>query len=290
MTDWTTPEDVPADTVDRLHRWLLQEGNPEDAATPGERAVADIIRTFWPVPAPTIAEELREQASWAEGMGGPVHGAKFRDLATRAEQMERDLAEARAEVKSLVEDLAGAESEVERLAAERDRLEAAQRISDGSAWGGPVREPCTESQDETVTAPSVHNTDRLTEHSDATVTDPADVKPGEAWQVLIDGIEPTVGFSANGTGWCCYRSTHGTVLPIGDERITLVSRLVPAPRVITTPDEFDRLAEGAIVRGGDGHAWENVAGKWCGHRAFGAISTGALANFGPVTVLWEPGE
>lgn len=138
MTDWTTPGDVPADTVDRLHRWLLQEGNPADAATPGERAVADIIRAFWPAPAPTLAEELRGIREWVDWEAC----AGFDEIVARAEKIEQERDEARAEVERLKRDLAEAykardsrddevyslRAKVGRLTDERDRLEAAQRV------------------------------------------------------------------------------------------------------------------------------------------------------------------
>jgi hypothetical protein len=122
--------------------------------------------------------------------------------------------------------------------------------------------------------------------------EPADVKPGEAWIVNIDGVEIVPGFKAS-VGWICYRFFGGTTKSIGDERITLVSRLVPAPRVITNPDELDRLAEGSIVRDRAGHAWERYPDEdWYSTEELDdGFSSRRLADYaGPVTVLWEPGE
>ena len=74
--------------------------------------------------------------------------------------------------------------------------------------------------------------------------DPADVPEGQAWAVSIDDMEETAGFKASGFGWICYRELGGTTKVIPSDRITLVSRLVPAPRqIITTTPEY--RAQGA---------------------------------------------
>jgi hypothetical protein len=110
--------------------------------------------------------------------------------------------------------------------------------------------------------------------------------------VNIDGVEIVPGFKAS-VGWICYRLFVGTTKAIGDERITLVSRLVPAPRVITNPDELDRLAEGSIVRDRAGHAWERYPDEdWYSTEELDdGFSSRRLADYaGPVTVLWTPEE
>ena len=133
-----------------------------------------------------------------------------------------------------------------------------------------------------------HVTDPSPTLNDGSMTpDPADVKPGEAWIVNIDGVEIVPGFKAS-VGWICYRLFGGTTKSIGDERITLVSRLVPAPRVITNPDELDRLAEGTIVRDKDGDAWRRTCDEWTTTADYGRFASWAVSRSGPVTVLWEP--
>jgi hypothetical protein len=245
MTDWTTPEDVPADTVDRLHRWLLQEGNPEDAATPGERAVADIIRTFWPVPAPTIAEELRawaEDASYDEDRDNLLHAA------SRAEQIEEERDEARAEVERLTAERLDRNPETKaRVEAALNNLDNAERVTVQKG---------AESNAESLTAPSVKHSEPSVKCSDATVTDPADVPPGEAWLVR-DKQELSVAVR-DAERWVLIRLNDVTTRYRGIQHITLVSRLVPAPRVITDPDELDKLAEGSIVMS-DGWGWYPLA-------------------------------
>ena len=281
----------------------------------GADAAARYILATVDAPAPTLAEEVKKGLLFrvndtdAEGIKDAL------DLAARVEQIEQerdDLAraresqekalhehgrllsearaerdQARSEAKAWEERFRAAKDDSSELAYDLDNmyqraLEAeaeverltAERVTDPSLTlnDGSMTRPATVAREENV-------------YPD--LPDPADVKPREAWIVNIDGVEIVPGFKAS-VGWICYRFFGGTTKAIGDERITLVSRLVPAPRVSTDTDDLDTLAEGTIVRGGDGHAWENVAGKWCGHRAFGAINTGALTHSGPVTVLWTP--
>ena len=169
------------------------------------------------------------------------------------------------------------EQERDQALAEVERL-TAERVTDPSLTlnDGSMTRPATVAREENVS----HD-----------LPEPADVKPGEAWLVSCGGGEPRHGFRrGDGQRLPWVMSDDDTVAYASDSNITLVSRLVLAPRVITNTEELEALAEGTIVRGGDGHAWENVAGKWCGHRAFGAISAGALTHSGPVTVLWTPVE
>lgn len=250
MTDWTTPDDVPADTIDRLHRWLLQEGNPADAATPGERAVADIIRAFWPVPATTLAEELRYRADLLDNGdpdGDTPHA--LRTLATRAEQMEHDLAEARAEA--------------ERITGEHD-----------------------------TKAP--HNNDCLAGMKDATryavnaTLTPADIQPGEAWLVQVDKETRTAVKDADDAIPWNTVNPSGVFHAENDDDVTLLTRLAPAPRTITNPDELDKLAEGAVIATATGIARVRQGWYWLPVEGAGprVISAGVSL---PATVLWEPG-
>lgn len=289
----------------RLAReWADMIMNMEVGMSPDKVTAARVILATVDAPAPTLAEELREEASWAEGLGGPVHGAKFRALADRAEQMEHDLTEARAEVERAEDRAAEWQGIAQRNYAEVERL-TAKHVTDPSLTlnDGSMMRPATVAREENVS----HD-----------LPEPADVKPGEVWKANIwydDKRYPGTAIKSAGGDWVVIRDggSHSTFRM--NEYIELVAPLVPevdmthilteaahdiattfaetlclpaAPRVITDTDELDTLAEGTIVRGGDGHAWENVAGKWCGHRAFGAINTGALTHSGPVTVLWEP--
>ena len=132
--------------------------------------------------------------------------------------------------------------------------------------------------------------ERLTTERDdrpaADLPNPADVKPGEAWIVNIDGVEIVPGFKAS-VGWICYRFFGGTTKAIGDDRITLVSRLVPAPRQATTLEDLHRLPEDTVVRNIDGEVGvKGTEGRWYLPSVTGPYTAGVFTL--PVTVLWEP--
>lgn len=266
MTDWAYPEDVDAVTVERLHQWI-HEGNPADAATSGERAVRQIIHAFWPEKTPTLAEELRKLGDLLEEEGGA--GAKStcwaRDLANDAEKIEQERDKARSEVDRLAD-------EVKTLAAENSDLR------------------------NSVTVPSVNYSDGLTTCSDATVTSPADVKPGEAWLVELDGQRATALKDNDGLAPWSVVGPDGRCRIGGDTAITLVSRLVPAPRVITDADKLDRLPMDSVVKAGCEPFQQGVesmaySGDWWYRPgdSTGVTSAEVLAR-GTVTVLWEAGN
>ena len=233
-----------------------------------------------PAPAPTLAEELRDTARWWRD-GAPTWEQccdRFGNLAARADQMDHDLAEARAEVERLKRDLAEAyktrdarDDEVDRLRAEVERLTA--EVKTLAAENSDLRNSFTAVQK------GAESTD---------LPDPADVKPGEAWIVECRGERRTAvkdmdyedpWYTVNADGW---------LLAEDDEDITLVSRLVPAPRAITNPDELDALAEGTIIRSRDGEACrKSDGGDWSVDGLDGAVGYGPRQVL-PATVLWEP--
>lgn len=192
-------------------------------------------------PAPTLAEELRE---WAHRV--PERGAdwiKLGNLTERAEQIEKERDEARAEVERLV---AGGN--------------AATVASEANVAPDQQAKP-----------------------------DPADVPPGEPWDVVHSEIGKTTAVRrANGAPWYVVAHNGGSRYADHDE-ITLVSRLVPAPRVITDPDELDGLARGTVIRDSVGIVCErvNLGPGW-----FTFANTTDQREYidFPVTVLWEAGE
>ena len=221
------------------------------------RAAVNYILATVDAPVPTLAEELRDTARWWRE-GAPTWEQccdRFESLAARAEQIEQERDDARAEV--------------ERLTAERI-TDPSLTLNDGS-----MMRPATVAREENVSPD---------------LPDPADVKPGETWIVNIDGVEIVPGFKAS-VGWICYRLFDGTTKAIGDERITLVSRLVPAPRTITTREELNALPEGTVIRA----RGELVCERYR-HRSKGLvwISAGVDEDFPverpvlPATVLWTP--
>ncbi|WP_414122877.1 hypothetical protein [Corynebacterium nuruki] len=259
-------------------------------------------------PAPTLADEIRGLPDFTMSGDNCISDCHERadDVAFRVEQMEHDLAdaraevglltvqaataeqdrklawramdkacgekgdairerdEARAEVKVLAEELAGAESEVERLTAVNEQL----RLSDNF----------------------VEFLNKfLTVQKGTETPDPADVKPGEAWIVECRGERRTAVKDRDDTVPWCTVNADGWFNAEKNADVTLVSRLVPAPRVITNTDELDRMPEGTIVRDNrDGIACQkNHHGFWDTTMGDDTAAYDA-STFGPVTVLWEP--
>ena len=124
--------------------------------------------------------------------------------------------------------------------------------------------------------------------SNAESLDPADVKPGEAWLVEVAGAWRTaVKDRGAGVPWNTV-DADGLFFPEGNENITIVSRLVPAPRVITNAEDLDALAEGSIIRAKDGDACrKSDGGDWTVDGLDGAVGYGPRQVL-PATVLWEP--
>ena len=123
--------------------------------------------------------------------------------------------------------------------------------------------------------------------SDNPVMDPADVKPGEAWVVECRG-ERRTAVKDNGIDipWNTINA-DGWYLSEDNETITLVSRLVPAPRVITNHDELDRAKRLTVIHDSVGVVCERAA------LGDGWFTTGHGTDQAPyiqlpATVLWEP--
>lgn len=252
------------------HEWAASIDPNMKCWSDRERAAASVILATVDAPAPTLAERLQEQ------FYDPEPTDEQGGIILDAEQMEHDLAEARAErdrLQAQVQGLARRDgdrnSEVRMLTEERDEaLAEVERLT---------------AERDALTAPSLNNNEPSVKCSDATVTDPADVKPGEAWLVELDGQRATALKDNDGLDGRCSIG--------GDTAITLVSRLVPAPRVITTVAELDALAEGSIVRDRAGHAWERYPDEdWYSTEELDdGFSSRRLADYaGSVTVLWEP--
>ena len=206
-------------------------------------------------PAPTLSEELRTLNI------DQLDESTLDYLADRAEKIEQERDDARAEV--------------ERLTAERDREKT---ISKG--WM-EAHQKLAEHHAETLECA----VQKDAESSD--LPDPDDVPAGEAWIVNIDGEEIVPGFKANGAGWICYRLFSGTTKAIGDDRITLVSSLVPAPRTIATREELDALPRRTVIRDADGATCEraSIGAGW--YTTETTSDQTAFITF-PATVLWEP--
>jgi hypothetical protein len=165
-------------------------------------------------------------------------------------------------------DLAEARAEVDRLTAERQE-ETMRRVNE-QYDDLPVR-------------------DRDWLDKDG-LPDPADVPPGEAWEVIAtDPAKSFGGTTSYNTvafrmtdRWIVCRQGYQMPLVVPDDCIRLVRRHVPAPRVITNPDEAWNLPISTIIRDSRGETFERTEDGW------GRISIPVKAIKWPVTVLWEP--
>ena len=229
-------------------------------------------------PEPTLAEELRHIAEhWEEWATDTITSA-IKAAADRAEQTEQERDEASSEVKRLTAERLDRNPETKaRVEAALNNLDNAERIA-----------VATVASEENVTPDQQANMQRILAGS---LPDPADVKPGEAWLVESGGQTVTACrlHPTSSRPWIVPRHTFGG-LPfrwVADSDITLVSRLVPAPRVITNPDELDRAKRDTIIRDARGvvcsrdsmgHAWSTFT-NLADQRPHIAL---------PATVLWEP--
>ena len=228
----------------------------------------------------------------AEYPSRPVkdHVIDLRRAADYAGRVEQERDEARSEVEHLTAEL---DQAIAQRSAETASREAAQKSRDEAR---AEVERLTTEQNTDLFGGAVYATpagrmsqiQHYTFRPASALPDPADVPEGQAWVVSIDDMEETVGFKSIGFGWICFRELGGTTKMIPSDRITLVSRLVPAQRVITNPDELDRLAEGTIVRDKDGDAWRRTCDEWTTTADYGRFASWAVSRSGPVTVLWEP--
>lgn len=250
MTDITDQDREVRRIMEQIRGHI--EGAPFYTGSPREW-LRDLREIFPDAPAPTLAEELIYRADLLDNGdpdGDTPHA--IRTLATRAEQMEHDLAEARAEV----ERLTAVNEEMWKTDNYREFRERFLTVQKGA-------------------------------ESNAETPDPADVKPGEAWVVecrgerraaVKDNDDNNVPWNTvNADGWC---------LPEDNGDVNLIARLVPEPRVITNTEDLDTLAEGSVVQTRNDDLWKKDSdGVWAYLRPEDAI-TQLLA---PVTVLWEPG-
>lgn len=315
MTDQITDQDRRA-----ARAWAKNWQGDLDADT---SAAARVILATVDAPAPALSEELRElQRTRLDGQLSYEDLVDFcQDIErfiTRIEQTEREITEARAEVdqmeaaREIHERMyREARSEVERLTAERD--EAHSDLAEVTSIRDSLREEYDHARDEVgrLTAErldrnpetkarvkaALNNLDRVETvtvqkgaESNAESIDPADVKPGEAWKAHIwfDGVrQPGTAIKSSGGDWTVTRDDGSRTTYRMNEYVELVSRLVPAPRVITNHEELDQVKRRTVIR--------DAAGVVCERDAMGDYWTTftSLANQKPhiefpATVLWEP--
>ena len=172
-----------------------------------------------------------------------------------------ELKSAAARAKRTEHDLAEASAEVERLTAVNENLRRTDNYRE-------FRERF------------------LTVQKGAESPDPADVPPGEAWLVR-DEQELSIAVR-DAKRWVLTHLKDATTRYRSIQHITLIARLVPAPRVITNPVDLDRMPEGTIIQDhADGEAMQKFGNKWVATRTEHHEGFYSFAIL-PATVLWEP--
>lgn len=254
-------------------------------------------------PAPTIAEGLRDLARTLANLAinsgiEDLTSEELNHLISRAEQIEQerdqalsDLAEmtgfrdslrtdldhARAELNEACDELANSEYDRHNLHAEVERLTA-------------ERDAATVARKENVAADQQANTQGTLSGA---LPNPADVPEGQAWIVEYHGDDlPALRRLDHPGDWYLVRK-NGTGGHVRSQDITLVSRLVPAPRTITTREELDALPEATAIRDADGMICERAD---LGLRGLQWLAAGIDEDYPvqnptfPATVLWAPEE
>lgn len=244
------------------------------------RAAMRYILATVEAPAPTLSEEWRDILE-KQDAGEAV---SFSGLLARTDQMEHYFEEARAEVYHLKRDLTEAyktrdaraddlqqrDDEIDRLIRERhEALAKVERLTDVQKQLDDVQKGA---------------------ESNAESLDPADVKPGEAWVVECRGERRNAMKDSddNNEPWNTV-NTDGWYLLEDNKDVTLIARLVPAPRVITNTDELERAKRCTIILDSVGVVCERASlGDGWFTTQHGTDQTPYIEF--PVTVLWEPEE
>ena len=236
----------------------------------GADAAARYILATVDTPARTLAEELRALNL------DQLDESALDYLADRVEQIEQERDEARAEVERLTGTVKWQEEIIRRM-----NDEQAGHAAEVKRLTTKVEEQCEWNRAITNQVAS------LTNHPATDLPDPADVPYGEAWLVEYHGdCVPALRRLAHPGEWSLVRK-NGTGGHVRSQDITLVSRLVPAPRQATTLEDLYRLPEDTVVRNIDGEVGvKGTEGRWYLPSVTGPYTAGVFTL--PVTVLWEP--
>ena len=263
-------------------------------------AAARVILATVDAPAPTLAEELRE---FGETPATERDMGTFGDIADRVEQVEQERDQAKKIAELNLNTAAEMKIQRDNLRAEVERL-TAERVTEPSLTLNDWSMTATVARKEKVAPDQQANTQETLSGS---LPDPADVKPGEAWLVQVDGkavaalrIGNGRWVTASGTGF--YVWTHGverlvsSLLPETDlidraatnaaETITNAFG-VPEPRQITTREILDEAPRRTVIRDKDGVVCERAS---LGDGWYSPESTTDQTDYikYPATVLWAP--
>lgn len=304
MTD-ITDEDRRAARV-----WAKNwQGDQDDDTSAAARIILATVE------APPLSEDLAHVTKHWETWPTEAITDGLTAATDRAKQMEHDLAEARAEAilwegkyedvreseQSLHIDLADADAEVDHL--KRDLTEAYKTRDSRCDEVDRLRAEVERLTDVNETLRRTNNfkgfRERLADvqkqladvqkgaESNAESLDPADVPAGEAWLVEFYGEKRNaVKDGDDSTPWNTV-TAGGLFSYVRNDDVTLIARLVPAPRDITSPDELDKLAPTSIFR--DGRGWPGVITDQGEIMRMNRVTLDSteLLRLGPATVLWE---
>lgn len=240
------------DITDRDRRaaraWAKNWQGDLDADT---SAAARVILATVYAPTPTIADEIMDLGRALDQYGlFDALGIDVDAIADRVAQLEHDLTEARAEV--------------ERLTAANEELRRTDNYRE-------FKEFLSVQKDAESNAESI---------------DPADVKEEEPYHIYygVYGNDHTIGVRIDGK-WRCIGDDRG--VHVTDTNIASLTRLVPAPRVITNTDELAALPHRTVIRDNAGVMFQRIVHGW--YQAGDTSVHRSDDNFVclPVTVLWE---
>jgi len=213
---------------------------------------ARVILATVDAPEPTLAEELAHITDHLQSWTATIITRALNAAAHRAKQTERDLAEARAEVDRLT----AVNEEMWKTDNYREFRERFLTMQKGA-------------------------------ESNAETPDPADVKPGEAWLVEVFGERRAAVKDRSGVEPWNTVPAGGRFQPEEDENVTLITRLVPAPRVITDHDGLDRAKRLTVIHDGVGVVCERAALGDGWFTTGNGVDQTPYIQF-PATVIWEP--
>lgn len=204
-----------------------------------------------------------------------------------------------------------ANTDILHLTAERDALEAAQHLTDGSAWGGPVTEPSVQCSDTTVTNPAdvpagqpwlVQDNDGTTQDTGSTFVAIAYDEPGtpNRWRSW-DAIDQPVKLDDSDIKLFAHLvpevdMTHVLTDAAKDIARTFADTLgiVPAPHTVTSVEELDALPFRSVILSADDKNPDvyqrDSYDEWLDITAQGYSSSQVIRMERSVNVLYQPKE
>ena len=261
------------DITDRDRRKALAWAGGSQARGGADAAARYILATV-EAPEPTLAEEIMRLPDYTMSGDHCLNDCydQAKDLANRAGRMETEHAEQALRIDELDQECDRQCLEILDLTSERDTaLAEVERLT--AEWD---------------------------DRPAADLPDPADVPAGQPWEVVAADPAKKIGGGITKHNavafrmtdrWVVSRNGYQTPLVVPDHCVSLVRRLVPAPRTITTREDLDALPEATVIRDVDGMVCEhvNLGTRGMQWLAVGIDETYPVQNPTlPATVLWTP--